>query len=443
MSKRTEPTKANGDNRERLLHLAADLFAKAGYASISVRDLASRLGLSTGAVYSNFRSKGDLLAEVLDLRIRADMERERPDVGLPDFVRQSFLRMRDRAVMRALLVEAATAARTDIDLRQRLYPTLCGLLERWISDYRDWQQIRHVDRQVDMDALVRSLWSIELGLGVLDAQGALRVKPAQIASFIGAFLDSLETSDGPRGKAGHRPIPSAPGPSSTDRSSSDHAPGRLTPVAALRDSPKAAATQARLMEAALELFATRGYSSVTVRDLARATSMTTGSIYGNFANKAVLLVEVIEARIGEDLEQLPESLVVTGSPAEFVEYNLTPFDERAQLRALLLEGAAASRADPDVKSRLRALQRGHLNRWAYGLDEWVDRNDITSTVDSMTAVTVVWSAELGQGLLEAFDLGTTAAADLANTFGAMFRVAGFDTPDKAARSSASRRRTAP
>lgn len=134
--------------------------------------------------------------------------------------------------------------------------------------------------------------------------------------------------------------------------------------------------------------------------------MTTGSIYGNFANKAVLLVEVIEARIGEDLEQLPESLIVTGSPAEFVEYNLMPFDGRVQLRALLLEGAAASRADVDA-SCLRALQRGHLNQWAKGLDEWVARNNVTPSVDTLTAVTVVWSAELGQGLLEAFGLGTS------------------------------------
>lgn len=267
MNMRNGQPKASGDNRERLLHLAADLFANAGYASISVRDLASRLGLTTGAVYSNFRSKGDLLAEVLDTHIRADMERERPEMGLPDFVRQSFLRMRERAMMRALLVEAATASRTDADLRPRLYPTLSALLDRWIGDYRDWQQMLHVDRQIDMSALVRSLWSIELGLGVLDAQGALRVKPTQMARFVGAYLESLETSDGPRGKGRHRRVRSAPARASTGRTSSDP-PNRLTAIAALRDSPKTAATQARLMEAALELFATRGYSSVTVRDLA-------------------------------------------------------------------------------------------------------------------------------------------------------------------------------
>ena len=95
--------------------------------------------------------------------------------------------------------------------------------------------------------------------------------------------------------------------------------------------------------------------------------MTTGSIYGNFANKAVLLVEVTEASIGEDLEQLPASIVASGSPAELVEFNLTTFDVRAQLRALLLEGAAASRADPDVKSRLRSAPTRTLESVGQGL----------------------------------------------------------------------------
>lgn len=448
MSTKNERTRSSGENRSRLLHLAADAFAKEGYASISVRDLASRLGLTTGVVYSNFRSKGDLLAEVLDLHIREDMERGSPateqpdfsDQSLPDFVRHSFLCLRERAVMRALLVEAATAARTDADLRQRLYPTLCALLDRWIADYRVWQQALKVDRRVDMDALVRSLWSIELGLGVLDAQDALRIKSTHLASFVAGFLESLENTDGTQQDGGPALRPAlVPVSIAESRSGS---PRQLRAVAALRHSPKAAATQARLMEAAQELFATKGYSSVTVRDLAWATSTTVGSIYGNFANKAVLLVEVTEARIREDLEQLPANLVESGSPAELVEFNLLTFDSRAQMRALLLEGAAASRADPDVKSRLRALQRGHLNQWAKGFSEWADRHEVRSSVDTLTAVTAVWCAELGQGLLEAFGLDTTPAPDFASIFGTMFQVAGFDNPDMAPPNSASRRRGA-
>jgi AcrR family transcriptional regulator len=413
------------DNRSRLLDLAADLYASKGYTQVSVRDLSSRLGLTTGAIYSNFRSKGELFAEILDVRITEDLEGTRPEMALPEFVRQNFLRLRTRATMRALLVDAATAARTDDELRSRLEPTLRALLDSWITEYRDWQTIRHVDSRMDMDALVRSLWSIELGFGVLDAHGALKVKPSKVAQFVSSYLASLELTERPRSSR------TAPQSGSRKRQGADAdlpAAGErtLTPMSALRDSPRAVATQSRLIETAIELFATRGYAAVTVRDLARATSMTTGSIYGNFTNKATLLLEVIEARIAEDLERIPPRLVETGSPPELVEYNVRAFEDRKRLRALLLEGAVAARSDPDVRNRLAQIHRRHLAVWSGGLDDWAASHGVVPGVDARTAVSVVWSGELGLGLLEAFGLATPPADDLARIYAMMFSVAGLD-----------------
>ena len=425
MTKRTGTPQeaATDDIRSRLLDLAADQFASEGYAPVSVRDLASTLGLTTGAIYSNFRSKGDLLAEVLERRVREDMERSRTDMPLPQFVHQSFLQLTERATMRALLVEAAAAARTDADLRDHLNPVLGDLLNRWIADYRDWQKVRHVDRRIDMDALVRSLWSIELGVGVLEAFGETRIKSSRLATFVSTYLSALETTDGPRksllnwAQKGKRTV---------RKDSAKSVQGSVTPIGALRDSPKAVATQSRLIDAAIELFASRGYRAVTVRDLARATSVTTGSIYGNFANKAVLLVEVIEARIDQDLEQLPTDLVESGSPADLVEYNLLSFAGRAKLRALILEGAAAARSDAEVRQRLQRLQDRHLSAWAGGLEDRLAHNGNPST-DMRTAVTAVWSAELGLGLMEALGLPTPSSKALAQTFKSMFTDAGLST----------------
>ncbi len=426
MTKRTgtHQEAATDDIRSRLLDLAADQFASEGYAPVSVRDLASTLGLTTGAIYSNFLSKGDLLAEVLERRVREDMERSRPDMPLPQFVYQSLLRISERATMRALLVEAAAAARTDADLRDHLNPVLGDLLNRWIADYRDWQKVRHVDRRIDMDALVRSLWSIELGLGVLDALGETRVKSNRLATFVSTYLSALETTDGP-GKSLASVGPTK-GQRTARKGAAKSVQDSVTPIGALRDSPKAVATQSRLIDAAIELFASRGYRAVTVRDLARATSVTTGSIYGNFANKAVLLVEVIEARIDQDLEQLPADLVESGSPADLVEYNLLAFAGRAKLRALILEGAAAARSDAEVRQRLHRLQDRHLSAWAGGLEDRLAHNGNPST-DMRTAVTAVWSAELGLGLMEALGLPTPSPKALAKTFKSMFTDAGLGT----------------
>ena len=45
------------DNRSRLLDLAGDLYAEEGYTQVSMRDLASRLGLTTGAITSTSKAK--------------------------------------------------------------------------------------------------------------------------------------------------------------------------------------------------------------------------------------------------------------------------------------------------------------------------------------------------------------------------------------------------
>ena len=189
----------SGENRARLLQLSATLFATQGYAQVSVRDLAARLGVTTGALYSNFRSKGDLLAEVLEVRIREDMERSQrsqPDLWLPEAVHESFLTLSERLQMRALLLEAGAAARTDRELRESLRPPLTALIDQWIEDYRVWQQFGKVDPDVDMATLLPVLWAIELGIGVLEAQGAVRVKPAALADFVGTFLQALEGHGG-------------------------------------------------------------------------------------------------------------------------------------------------------------------------------------------------------------------------------------------------------
>ncbi|MGP0032317.1 MAG: TetR/AcrR family transcriptional regulator [Acidimicrobiales bacterium] len=436
---------ASGDNRTRLLNLSADLFATDGYSRVSVRDLAQRLGLTTGVIYSNFRSKGDLLAEVLDLRIREEMEGSRTRMPLPEYVRRGMLRLKGRSQMRALILEAAAAARTDEDLRARLRPTLNSLLERWTVDYSDWQRASHVDRRIDAPSLVRSLWSIELGLGVLDANGALRAKPEEIAGFVSRFLDFLEGSDDHRAepgrKAGSMPSSAQKWRTRTNGSSGQSSDG-VVPVTALRDSAKAVVTQSLLIEAAINLFAERGYANVTVRDLARETGMTTGSIYGNFTNKATLLVEAIEVRIAQDLEQLPQGLVESGSPADLVEFNLRAFNNRTQLRALLVEGAAAARSDEEVRGHLQELQLRHLDLWEAGFEEWLAVSEEPPTTDMRTAVTVIWSAEMGLGLLEALDLETPTPRALARIFGLMCTSAGLSWRPSTLQNGSSPRRVA-
>ncbi len=439
----------SGENRARLLQLSATLFATEGYAQVSVRDLAARLGVTTGALYSNFKSKGDLLAEVLDVRIREDMERSQrsePDLWLPESVHESFLTLSERVQMRALLLEAGAAARTDSELRESLRPPLTALIGQWIEDYRGWQQFGKVDPDVDMATLVPVLWAIELGIGVLEAQGAVRVKPAALADFVGTFLQAFEGHGGRGSSQARRPSTESANRGRQSRVSSRRvsgAPRTTAPHVSLpSESDEEATTGARLIDAAIELFAERGYAAVTVRDLARATGLTTGSIYGNFANKAILLVEAIEARLAKDLEHLPDALIASGSPAELIEFHLEGFDRRTRLRALLIEGAAAARSDPEVHDRLREVAVRHQESWVAGFERWLQAYDSSPTVDAQTAISSIWCAELGLGLLEALDLPTPDPAAMAALFGMIFSTFGLaNAKVPSARKVAGNRRT--
>src|SRR5678816_4144803 len=51
-------------NRERVLEVAGALFRERGFDGIGVADIMKRAGLTHGGFYGQFRSKGDLAAEI-------------------------------------------------------------------------------------------------------------------------------------------------------------------------------------------------------------------------------------------------------------------------------------------------------------------------------------------------------------------------------------------
>src|SRR5438477_4601906 len=107
-----------------------------------------------------------------------------------------------------------------------------------------------------------------------------------------------------------------------------------------------ATTRDRILAAAAEVFAERGYEGAAVSDIARRAGFTTGAIYGRFRDKAELLLEVVRGV----LESQQEAAVMAASAGqrgvslrfaelvgEFVDAN------REASRALVLEAHVAAR----------------------------------------------------------------------------------------------------
>lgn len=179
--------------RTQLTEAAALLFADEGYASVSVRDLARRSGMTTGAIYSHFRSKADLLVSAIEAMMVNDVEKRAsnpPDGAAPPEVTATaaFASHPDRVALRALLIEGAVAARQDAEVRTTLKDEQHGHLTWWTEYFRNWQRNAGIDEKLDVEALVMMLWSIELGLGVLEAMGFDPPSPEAWSDLVRRFL---------------------------------------------------------------------------------------------------------------------------------------------------------------------------------------------------------------------------------------------------------------
>ena len=71
-----------GDTKERILQTALELFAQKGYEAVSVSDIAGALGLTKGALYRHFESKGAIFDSILRRMEQQDAQ-EAQDHDLP------------------------------------------------------------------------------------------------------------------------------------------------------------------------------------------------------------------------------------------------------------------------------------------------------------------------------------------------------------------------
>lgn len=166
---------------------------------------------------------------------------------------------------------------------------------------------------------------------------------------------------------------------------------------------RAELTRTALVDLATERFAEQGYAQTSMRDLERDGPVTLAAIYSHFAKKADLLVEAINRRITVDLEDRPSD----APSVELVE-RLTDaartYPERRQLRALLLQAAAASQTDDETRGRVRDAQKEHIDNWVAGYHANRERIGLDPAVDVDALVLYTWAVELGLGMLEAFGL---------------------------------------
>jgi AcrR family transcriptional regulator len=179
-------TPKSARTRRRLLDIAADLFIERGYGTVSTRDIAAAAGLTHGALYGHFRSKGQLLVEVIRMKL-ADRDHSpafRATVADPERGVDLMYDESGREI-RVLEVDAAAAARHDPDV-------LAGLASLYQERH---ERIRDaMSGSGDPDTAAWLVAALTAGIGMKESSGLPRPDDDRLHDAVTAAMRGLTES---------------------------------------------------------------------------------------------------------------------------------------------------------------------------------------------------------------------------------------------------------
>lgn len=164
---------------DRLLEAAVSEFALRGYAGTRVAEIARRAGVTTGAIYSRYRGKAELLAEAITWASMDEFDRlftdHRFQGRMEDILRVAgrHLIMRDSADMErpaspGLLVQAFAAARIEPDVRAMLRERMVER-EKQLGQIVDSAKANGaIDPGIDTQSLVTFCYALGMGFLLLE-----------------------------------------------------------------------------------------------------------------------------------------------------------------------------------------------------------------------------------------------------------------------------------
>jgi len=184
--------------RDRLVAAAIQVFAEQGYEGARLQDIARAAGLTTGAVYANYRGKAELLFDAIGARAGAELDellQGTASVGARTVLERLGDRLPEpRETAPSLLVDAIAAARRDPDLaallRERLGKRESTLAEVVVRAKRDGS----LSDAVSTDAFARFCSMLATGALVLRSLGVEQPDPDEWHALIARLLDSLAPS---------------------------------------------------------------------------------------------------------------------------------------------------------------------------------------------------------------------------------------------------------
>ncbi len=280
----------DGARRTEILETAATLFASAGLR-VSLQEIADACGILPGSLYHHFDSKEAIIVELVR-RYREELDqvahRARGDVQHPtsqlieqriiDFGRAiAACGVRHRAALLLSLYEPPSVLGDELARLASQAPTAIeGAMLELLREGRASGAIRGgIDLTLLSDRLCQSMLHVGVGVSHM-TPGADQVPELRLR----LLLDGIS--------------PRTPSNAALDRSHSTQAVEKV--VATWKDEPEESNSRtAHLRAVARQEFGRRGYEATTMRDIAGAAGVSTGTVYRSFSSKDDLLVSIMRS----------------------------------------------------------------------------------------------------------------------------------------------------
>ncbi|MGW1026462.1 TetR/AcrR family transcriptional regulator [Streptomyces sp. NPDC002577] len=347
MARKTERTSRQGDeSRKRILEATLEIAAERGYDGTSVALVTERTGLPASSIYWHFGNKDGLVAAVLEHSYRAWREHAPDwDSAAPPERRgetlQAVLRQVDRAFVdkpefwRLGLMLALGKYAKEPAARARFLQVRGESLER-VAGW--WSRVLPAEVLQDAPEIPRVLAQ----LNVATTDGFFLAARAdgdwdftRLLNMLAVGLDAAADLLVQRVRAGAAPPPGAA-----------ENPGRAaaaSPAATTSSAPEGDDSRLRILSAAAEIAAERGYEGTSIARVCTRSGLTVASLYWYFKDKDELFASVLE----HSFEQWSKGQATWGPVAE-------PAGRAAGLRATLSRSLSSLAAAPDF------MRIGHM-----------------------------------------------------------------------------------
>jgi AcrR family transcriptional regulator len=154
--------------------------------------------------------------------------------------------------------------------------------------------------------------------------------------------------------------------------------------------PSKEAVRSRVLQAAAEVFAERGFAAASLDQVAAAAGFTKGAVYSNFASKDELFLALMAEEVQRRVDGVTAALqAATDLPAALAAVNAELSRREAAWQLLFLEFWQRAVRDPEVRRRFVASRRDLRTRIAATVARYLTEHPVHTGWDAESLTLVI------------------------------------------------------